>query len=136
MCHHDHRQSGKKDAAQTVHHGRSSAVACPGGEIPRDPLGIFISDDLSWTKTHTDGVFRGKDHHRFAPQEPTPMPSTAKGAILSLHFARNIPPGIQCYGLGRSPSQGHQGLRDDPAMKGQVRQADVRHEEQHQQPPT
>ncbi len=43
---------------------------------------------------------------------------------------------LQCYGLGPSPGQGYQGPGDDPVTRGQVCQAEIRHEEQRHQPPT
>ncbi len=49
VCYHDHRQSGKKEAAQTVHHGRSVVLS---HVQEAKYIGILISDDLSWTK-HT-----------------------------------------------------------------------------------
>ncbi len=71
------------------------------------------------------GLLRRNLHH---------CPVQLKGACL--HFTCKIPPGIQCYGLRPSPSQGHQGPADDPVTRGQICQAEGRHEEQRHQPPT
>ena len=38
-------------------------------------------------------MFFGKQHHRFASQELTPLPNANKGA--GLHSTHKIPPGIQ-----------------------------------------